>query len=55
MSKIPRHIQRAILIMPLLATVVASLFPLQVGSRQTLVVFVLAWFNIFILFDVFRK
>lgn len=54
-SKTAQYLKRGIVIMPIVAIVGASFFPLQPGTRQLLVLCMLIWFNIFILFDVLGK
>ncbi len=55
MPKFKLFIQRIVLGMPIAMIIWASFLPLPTWSRQALVFFALAWFNIFILFDVLGK
>jgi hypothetical protein len=55
MSKIKLYIRSIAVGMPIATIIASSFFPLQAWGQQALVLFVLLWFNVFIVFDILGK
>jgi len=55
MAKFPITVKRVVMILPIFGVVGASFYPLQVWVQQSLILFTLLWFNVFILCDVLGK
>jgi len=55
MLHIKQIIKRIVAGIPVLAIVGASFFPMRIWAQQALVLFMLLWFYVFMIFDVFGK
>ena len=55
MAKLAPTFKRVVMILPIFGVIGASFYPLQVWVQQSLILFALLWFNIFIMFDVLGK
>jgi hypothetical protein len=49
------YIKSIVLGMPIATIIASSFLPLQTWGQQALVLFILLWFNVFLLFDVLGK
>lgn len=55
MKNILSNLRRIMVGVPLAAIIMASMLPLQIRAQQALVMFILIWFNAFLIFDVIFK
>lgn len=55
MAKLTPTLKRVVMVLPIFGVIGASFYPLQTWVQQSLILFTLIWFNVFILFDVLGK